>query len=623
MRSLVVVFAFIVLATIVIARYHHPQQHPAGTETSWTYDPDGSLVQVDTTYDDKGRVTDKKEYDKNKKLRKRTTHKYLKDFKEPDTSTTTYQPDGKTPRTTTNVDHDKDGNTTSTVTTNYDETGKDTGGTKRERDPKTGKERCYNWNPSKQVYEEVECPKKPWVSSVGDNAKVEKGGGLIKVNFNVEGGRVVLNLPDDMMAGDTISGTVMAEPKGQTEEERARNMSELNGYVIELETRKQPNGTSNPRVEAKVTVTLSPFTVTLPQVTAPTSPLTGVSYQMTINLRNELSRLVFSEPVDVMDVMIKSSLKPRTPISVEDRIYEVPTIGQQGRPIEIIGPFDGNFGNTKLMYGPKGSSVQDFEKNTENVTGGFGLLQPLAESPRKCVLKAPTDVTGPIELFVKDSQTQTTSPYRNVSVNLSALKTNLRRGEHTELHIEVNGLQGIDKPVPLTLQSSGVITMEGGMYQPLVIQPSQVSADGRYTTTRGITGIQAGGWTSTATVVTQPFNIVLRDPDPPQTVLVNSFTGDYVFCGSGVKLNGSGQIKRQGCVFTLTDNKIDRQISGTFDGCGPVDNGKFWNLYSAGAATEMKVTVTASQPKQTRVYFNPPGRPAPPIQDVSAFATCP
>jgi hypothetical protein len=225
--------------------------------------------------------------------------------------------------------------------------------------------------------------------------------------------------------------------------------------------------------------------------------------------------------------------------------------------------------------------------------------------------------------MVKEGNSATKGTYRNVGVNLTAPKTNLLKGEHTELHVEVNGLQGIKEPVPLTLESNGVITMEGGMYQSLWIQPSQVGADGRYTTTRGITGVQTGGWSSTATVVTTPFNIILRDPDPPQTVLINSFTGDYVFCGSGPKLTGTGQLQRKGCVLTLTDDRIDRRVNGTFNGCTPVDNGRFWIFYTPGTATDVKITVTDTQPPRTRVYFNPLGRPAPPVQDVSAFATCP
>jgi hypothetical protein len=165
--------------------------------------------------------------------------------------------------------------------------------------------------------------------------------------------------------------------------------------------------------------------------------------------------------------------------------------------------------------------------------------------------------------------------------------------------------------------------MEGGNFQPLFIQPAQVSSDGRYTTTRGITGAQTGGWTATATVVTQPFNIVMRDPNPPQTMLLNSFTGDYIFCGAGRKLSGTGQIKQQGCSIELRDNRPGRQVLGTMDACTPVDNGKFFIFYSAGTNVDFNITVTDTKPTIRKIYFNPLSRPAPPVQDVSAFATCP
>ena len=115
----------------------------------------------------------------------------------------------------------------------------------------------------------------------------------------------------------------------------------------------------------------------------------------------------------------------------------------------------------------------------------------------------------------------------------------------------------------------------------------------------------------------------MRDPDPPQTLLINSFTGDYVFCGSGLKFTGTGQIKRAGCIIELTDKGPDRQVQGTFNSCVPVDNGGFSAFYSPGANTEVKVTVTDTQPPRRKIYFNPPSKPAPPVQDVSAFATCP
>ncbi len=47
----------------------------------------------------------------------------------------------------------------------------------------------------------------------GDSA-VSTNGGLTTVTFATDAGKLKLYLPEDMAAGDTISGTVSAEPNG-------------------------------------------------------------------------------------------------------------------------------------------------------------------------------------------------------------------------------------------------------------------------------------------------------------------------------------------------------------------------------------------------------------------------
>lgn len=58
--------------------------------------------------------------------------------------------------------------------------------------------------------------------------------GLHAFRFDAPSGQLTVNLPDDMRAGDTISGTVVAEPKGQTPEARTKNQGELQGYVVSI-----------------------------------------------------------------------------------------------------------------------------------------------------------------------------------------------------------------------------------------------------------------------------------------------------------------------------------------------------------------------------------------------------
>lgn len=297
--------------------------------------------------------------------------------------------------------------------------------------------------------------------------------GLYVKTFATPEGRITVYLPDDMAAGDTISGTVVAEPKGATDDERSKNGATLEGYVIEI-------------ANVKVTPKQPSFTWVV--------PLTQPPQRYMLRLVEVSGHTAGSSPLPLKPV---SSGVPASTHSG----FTVPQLGQAGRPIEIIGPFDGNAANTTLGFGPARSTVQDFEKNTENVSGGFGLVRPLAESPRKVVFESPANVTGPIELRIKDGGVETIAPYRNVGVKLNAPKTNLLRGEHTTLEVEVNGLDGLKSDVPLQLDTRGVIQMDGGNVQKVTIHPGDIQPGGRYTTTRGITGQRAGTFTCTATII--------------------------------------------------------------------------------------------------------------------------
>src|SRR5207245_2952659 len=108
-----------------------------------------------------------------------------------------------------------------------------------------------------------------------------------------------------------------------------------------------------------------------------------------------------------------------SPPNTESSSFQLPTLGQVGKPTVITGPFDGNSTNTSLNWSTPGTTVQDVEKNTGNVSGGFTLL---AESPRKAVFRAPTNVSGAIEIDLKEGNKETKGTFRNVSVNLSAPK---------------------------------------------------------------------------------------------------------------------------------------------------------------------------------------------------------
>ena len=432
--------------------------------------------------------------------------------------------------------------------------------------------------------------------------KVTTSGGLTTVTFEPKAGTVRVYLPDDMRAGDTISGTAVAEPKGQTPEDQAKNKAALSSYTLEL--RNPPVGTeTNPLLNVRISDPLYNFTFTITaQSVGPPNAITLADPQtLLLVLKPQGGNLTpyagegelpQTSTLNYQRLTPNLNIANATNVQPPETTFQLPTLGQQGRPIEIFGPFDGNASNTTLRFGPPGSTIREFVKASDSVEGGFGVIKPLAESPRKLVFEVPVNLIGPIELNIKDGNNQATGTHRNVGVRLSAPKTSLLKGEKTTLTTEVSGLQGITKAVPLTLTSEGVITMEGGPFQQLMIKPSEVNASGKYTTTRQVTGIMAGGWGATATVVTGHFNIWLQDDsDPNRLFHFNSFTGDYIFaCGGGSCRNGAGETSSQpptgssvppppvtltgigkpqmkGCIITLSHNAPDRRVFARLDAC--------------------------------------------------------
>lgn len=72
-----------------------------------------------------------------------------------------------------------------------------------------------------------------------EKATTKTSNGLTTVTFETPNGPVTVNLPDNLHAGDIISGTVITEPKGKNEKQKAKNKNVLNGYVVEFADKKE------------------------------------------------------------------------------------------------------------------------------------------------------------------------------------------------------------------------------------------------------------------------------------------------------------------------------------------------------------------------------------------------
>jgi hypothetical protein len=82
------------------------------------------------------------------------------------------------------------------------------------------------------------------------------------------------------------------------------------------------------------------------------------------------------------------------------------------------------------------------------------------------------------------------------------------------------------------------------------------------------------------------------------------------------------EVRGDAAVLTFFDsNNIDALIN-VLNACSGA-NPRYWVFAAGVTSVQQTLTVTDTTAGRTRTYFNPAGRPFAPIQDTSAFATCP
>jgi len=316
----------------------------------------------------------------------------------------------------------------------------------------------------------VEQASAPSCCGVG-RATLETGFGLHVATFDTLQGTVTVNLPDDLQAGDTISGSVIAEPKGKTETEQAQNQSELNGYVVQIDKEQVPAN----KQYAKLLV---PAAVTA----------------ITVLLKNREGKEIARTQLPAIPTPQEVKPNPAGGKSAQHYekagkdggpgAYETPAIGQAGKPIEIKGGFDG-----------------DLTTSVVNIANR--AVRVLAKSPRKLIAQTPTDVIGKADIQVlEQGQLVAQGKYQSVAIRLSADKLNLTRGEQTTMTMTLVGVDGIEAPITVLLvnRTPWVVRMSGGERQLLVISSPDVRG-GTYKSIKTLTGVQAGGFSINATVV--------------------------------------------------------------------------------------------------------------------------
>lgn len=275
-------------------------------------------------------------------------------------------------------------------------------------------------------------------------ARLDRGPGILAVTFALPEGNVYLNLPDDLAAGDTISGTLVREPAGRTPAERSANGEKLGRCAVNLAGSRA-------------------------------SVAGGF-------VRAELSATAREASAELLDAKGRAAASIRIPLaapaaglaSARGRAarLKLPTRALAGNRVRAAGAFAGDLSATSVRVGGQPARI-------------------VAESPRQCIFESPASPAGPTTIEVSEGRTACRGPFRNVGLKMTSPRTDLLRGEHTTVTVELSGLEGLAEPLELTLtnETPGVVSMESGERQSFSVSGSSAGA---WTVTRGLTGIQRG-----------------------------------------------------------------------------------------------------------------------------------
>jgi len=206
--------------------------------------------------------------------------------------------------------------------------------------------------------------------------------GLSTTTFETDHGRIIVNLPTDIVAGDTFSGTVIAKPTGTTPSEQKNNEDELHGYVVDLETNnKRIKNTRVSENELKAVV--------IPMIE---------TESLVIKLKNGEGRVISS-----IEVPVKAAI---TTIPASDDIL-LPIIAQAGRPMKVIdNRFDGNSSNTVVKIAGEDVVV-------------------LAEWPRGIIVQTPIKPIGISEIEINEGGEVMRGMFKNIQKANDFPKTEL------------------------------------------------------------------------------------------------------------------------------------------------------------------------------------------------------
>ncbi len=289
-----------------------------------------------------------------------------------------------------------------------------------------------------------------WAQKISVTGTVyEKG--IVKVPFNTPKGSIIYYFPDDMTAEETIRGTVVFDPLGKNEKQQKKNLGELMRYTQFLPENM-------------------PMTVSYPVTGSRSgnfSLYTGHNNNrpsLRLILKDQNSKVVNEAELPLLNT---GTLKfAGTAHDFETPSNHLPTTEQTDKKVYLSG-------ENLLEY----VSCSNFYFSQPGKETAMNLI---AGSQRKTVLQLPRDVSGPAQIICRDAAGKTIATQNIHVIDLAATcpKTNLLKGDLTEMKVTITGLKGIPAEyLRITLDNTTVNAVQLGQsnHEGIMLVPNTLN----------------------------------------------------------------------------------------------------------------------------------------------------
>jgi hypothetical protein len=291
--------------------------------------------------------------------------------------------------------------------------------------------------------------------------------GMNVLELTAPEGRFSFYFPDDVIENDSFTYSIQLQPFGLTDADRAENQKTLSNYRVEFGSRP-----------------LS-ITTTLQQLSVGSSPATADAVMKTSEgFETVRSTWTFSRQSGASDASNKSAqtsgdleldthepVDPVIDVDIPHLLYQLPSINQAGRFLEIRGPFDGIAENTHLSINKNGAYI-------------------IAESPRKMIAFNPR-FTGRQEIRLVEQEKRVRCVYRNLDLRSWASVETLARGASAAFTIQLDAATDVRSPLIIAVENKtpDIISIENGTFQYITVDPKNLSDTGSVTLSRTLTGM--------------------------------------------------------------------------------------------------------------------------------------